>query len=64
MHLVTIFSGQAAGFFRVVAGFIDEIAGVKSVPIKFEIDGKKRSLKMQQNLPTCNRTIHGLLYTT
>lgn len=44
--LGTIFSGQAGGFFGVVAGLIGEIAGVKSVPIKFEIDGRKRSLNI------------------
>ena len=39
-----IFSGQAGGFFGVVAGLIGELAGVRSVPIKFEADGKRRSL--------------------
>jgi len=39
-----IYSGQAGGFFGVVAGLIGEIVGVRSVPIKFEINGKKRTL--------------------
>lgn len=39
-----IYSGQAGGFFSVVAGLIGELAGIRSVPIKFEMDGKKRRL--------------------
>ena len=39
-----IYSGQAGGFFSVVAGLIGELAGVRPVPIKFEMDGKKRRL--------------------
>ena len=39
-----IYSGRAGGFFGVVAGLIGEFAGVRSVPIKFEIDGKRRIL--------------------
>src|SRR5688500_13838490 len=41
-----IYSGQAGGFFSIVAGLIGEIAGVRSVPIKFEAEGKKRSLEI------------------
>ncbi|MFL6339493.1 MAG: DUF1326 domain-containing protein [Nitrososphaeraceae archaeon] len=38
-----IFSGKAGGFFGVIAGFIGELAGVRSVPIKFEVaDGNRR----------------------
>ena len=48
--LLSIFSGKAGGFFGVLAGFIGEMAGVKSVPIKFEIDGKKRSLQIPSTL--------------
>jgi hypothetical protein len=44
--LGTIFSGQAGGFFGVISGLIGELAGVRSVPIKFEVDGKKRSLQV------------------
>jgi hypothetical protein len=40
-----IYSGKAGGFFGVIAGFIGELAGVRPVPIKFEVvDGKKRTL--------------------
>lgn len=45
-----IYSGQAGGFFGVVAGLIGEVVGVRSVPIKFEIDGKKRSLQIPSTL--------------
>ncbi|WP_158385090.1 DUF1326 domain-containing protein [Candidatus Nitrososphaera evergladensis] len=44
--LVKIYSGQAGGFFGVAAGFIGDMAGVRSVPIKFEADGRKRSLQI------------------
>lgn len=39
-----IYSGQAGGFFSVVAGLFGEIVGVRSVPIKFEMAGKRRTL--------------------
>ena len=52
-----IFSGQAGGFFGVIAGLIGELAGVRSVPIKFEVDGKRRSL----NIPSAiDITIEGI----
>ena len=42
-----IYSGKAGGFFGVIAGFIGELAGVRSVPIKFEVvDGKRRTLQI------------------
>jgi hypothetical protein len=41
-----IYSGQAGGFFGVIAGLIGEMAGVSSVPIRFESDGRKRSLQI------------------
>src|SRR5215211_4076218 len=37
-----IYSGKAGGFFGVLAGLIGELAGVRPVPIKFEVDGKRR----------------------
>lgn len=39
-----IYSGQAGGFFG--ASRIGEMAGVKSAPIKFEVDGKRRTLQI------------------
>lgn len=41
-----IYSGQAGGFFAVMAGLIGEIVGVRSVPIKFEMAGKRRTLQV------------------
>jgi hypothetical protein len=52
-----IYSGQAGGFFGIVAGLIGEIAGVRSVPIKFESEGKKRSLEIPSAI---NITIEGV----
>jgi hypothetical protein len=46
--LTKIFSGQARGFFAIVAtNFIGEMLGVKSVPIEFGIDGKRRWLNIK-----------------
>lgn len=42
--LLKIYSGKAGGFFAAVSGFIGEVAGIRSVPIKFEVNGRKRSL--------------------
>ncbi len=39
-----IFSGKAGGFLANVAALIGEVVGVKSAPIKFEIDGKQRKV--------------------
>jgi len=44
--LVSIYSGKAGGFFGVAATFIGEMLGVRSLPITFEANGKKRSLKI------------------
>jgi hypothetical protein len=52
-----IYSGQAGGFFGVMAGFIGELAGVRSVPIKFEINGKRRSLHIPSSL---DLTVEGI----
>jgi len=52
-----IYSGQAGGFFAVIAGFIGELAGVRSVPIRFEVDGKRRTLEVPA---TINLTIEGI----
>ena len=52
-----IYSGKAGGFFEVIAGFIGELAGVRPVPIKFEADGKRRTLQIPS---TIDLTIEGL----
>jgi hypothetical protein len=44
--LTKIFSGQAAGFFAAAANFIGEVMRIKSVPIEFTADGKRRKLKI------------------
>ncbi len=44
--LTSIFAGQAGGHPAVLATFIGEVLGVKSVPMTFEATGKKRSLQM------------------
>jgi hypothetical protein len=44
-------------FFEVMAGFIGELAGVRSVPIKFEVDGKRRTLQIPS---TIDLSIEGL----
>ncbi len=49
--LIKIFSGQAGGFFAVVAtNFIGEVLGVKYVPIEFGIDGKRRSIHIRDSM--------------
>jgi hypothetical protein len=49
--LTKIFGGQAGGFFHLVAtNFIGEVLGVKSVPIEFGIDGKRRSLHIKDSM--------------
>ena len=49
--LIKIFSGQAGGFFHIFAtNFIGEVLGIKSVPIEFGINGKRRSLHMKDSM--------------
>lgn len=48
--LSNIFSGKAGGFFAVAAGFIGEMVGIKSVPITFGIEGKRRWLHIPEHL--------------
>jgi hypothetical protein len=45
--LVAIYSGQAGGFFAVASNLIGKMLGVKSVPIDFGIDGKRRWLQIK-----------------
>jgi hypothetical protein len=52
-----IYSGKAGGFFAVIAGFIEELAGVRPLPIKFEVDGKSRALQIPS---TIELTIEGM----
>ena len=49
--LIKIFSGQAGGFFHIIAtNFIGEVLGVKSAPIEFGIDGKRRSIHIKESM--------------
>jgi hypothetical protein len=53
-----IYSGKAGEFFGVIAGFIGELAGVRSEPIKFEVvDGKRRTLQIPSAI---DLTIEGM----
>jgi hypothetical protein len=44
--LTRIFSGKAGGFMEQVAGFIGEVAGVRSVPIEYRAEGRKRGIRL------------------
>ena len=48
--LTKIYSGQAGGFFAAAVNFIGEMLGVKSVPIEFGIDGKRRWLNIKNSV--------------
>jgi hypothetical protein len=48
--LTTIYSGQAGGFFAVASNLIGKMLGVKSVPIEFGTDGKRRWLRIKDLL--------------
>jgi hypothetical protein len=48
--LTTIYSGQAGGFFAVITNLIGKMLGVKSVPIEFGIDGKRRWVRIKDLL--------------
>jgi hypothetical protein len=54
-----IYSGQAGGFFGVVAGLIGEVVGVRSVPIRFEMDGKRRTLQVPSTIDLSIEGIEG-----
>lgn len=41
-----IYSGQVGGLMAKIAGFIGEVAGVRSVPIEYRADGRKRSVRI------------------
>lgn len=44
--LAQIFSGKAGGLMEKLSGFIGEVAGVRSVPITFHSEGRKRSIRV------------------
>jgi hypothetical protein len=49
IHLLQ-FTGQAGGFFAAASNLIGKMLGVKSVPIEFGIDGKRRWLRIKDLL--------------
>jgi hypothetical protein len=44
--LTKIFSGQAGGHLGRIAQHIGEVLGVRSVPIEYQADGKRRSVRV------------------
>ncbi|HLG70751.1 MAG TPA: DUF1326 domain-containing protein [Chloroflexota bacterium] len=48
--LAQIFSGQAGGFWAQIAPLVGENLGIKRVPIEFEVDGRRRSLRIPDTL--------------
>ena len=44
--LTKIYAGQAGGFFGAIAPLIGEVLGVKNVPIKYQANGRTRSLSI------------------
>jgi hypothetical protein len=44
--LTQIFSGKAGGLMQELSGFIGEVAGVRSVPIEYRAEGRKRSIRV------------------
>jgi len=45
--LETILTGQAGGVFGALGSLIGKLHGIRSVPIEFHVEGKKRSLKIR-----------------
>lgn len=48
--LSNIFSGQSGGFFAIASQFIGEMVGIKSAPITFGVEGKRRWLHIPEYL--------------
>lgn len=46
--LTQIFSGKAGGHPSVLFSFVEEVLGVKSVPIDYRAEGKRRSLRIPE----------------
>jgi hypothetical protein len=57
--ITKIYSGQAGGFFAAAANLIGEMLGVKSVPIEFGMDGKRRWLRLKDTLELEAAAIEG-----
>ncbi|MBA2762358.1 MAG: DUF1326 domain-containing protein [Segetibacter sp.] len=50
--LTQIFTGQVGGHPAVLVSFIGEVLGIKSVPVEYEANGKRRRLKIADVLET------------
>jgi len=48
--LTRIYSGQAGGFFAALTNLMGEMLGIKSVSIEFNINGKRRSLRVKDSI--------------
>ncbi|MBA2268222.1 MAG: DUF1326 domain-containing protein [Nitrosopumilus sp.] len=48
--LTKIFSGQVGGFFSAAANLVGEVLGIKSVPMEFAIEGKRRKISIPSSL--------------
>jgi hypothetical protein len=46
--LSKIFSGQSGGFFAAAANLIGEVLGIKTAPITFEMQGRRRRLRIPE----------------
>jgi hypothetical protein len=44
--LTRIFSGKAGGLMEQIAGFVGEVAGVRSVPIEYRAEGRTRAIRI------------------
>lgn len=44
--LAQLFSGKAGGVTEKLSGFIGEVAGIRNVPIAFQAEGRKRSIRI------------------
>jgi hypothetical protein len=58
--LVKIFSGQSGGHPAAIAGFVTQVLGVKTVPIDYRIEGKRRSLKIPRIADMEIESVEGL----
>ncbi len=57
--LTKIYGGEVGGHPAVLASFVGELLGVKSVPIEFNEDGRKRSITIPHVVSTEMQTLNG-----
>jgi hypothetical protein len=56
--LTKIFTGQVGGHPAILVSFVGEVMGIDSVPIKYELDGKRRRLRVGDVAETEIEAIH------